>query len=204
MIPEIKICGITRKEELAYLEEARIDYAGFVFYKKSKRNVTFSQAESLLKNLHGTIKPVAVVVSPGEQQIAELLKLPFQVIQIHGSLPSELISELPVDVWQTVNITSLNALEETKLETVDGYVIDGASYGSGETFVWQNPSDSRVFQEMRRKKLILAGGLNQENVGMGMEIFTPDVVDVSSGVERDFGKDRTKILEFAKAVRKDG
>ncbi len=124
---KIKICGLTRICEAEYLNENDIDYAGFVFYEKSKRNIALSQALEIMDKLTGDIKRVAVMVSPTEEFIRQLNELPFEII--------------------------------------------------------------------------LAGGLNKDNVREGIRRFAPDVVDVSSAVEGCDGKDRNKIKAFADAVR---
>ena len=82
---KIKICGITRKEELKYLQQEQVDYAGFVlFFPKSKRNLTLDQAKELLREFPEGIESVAVVVSPDEEQMEVLLQAGFSHVQIHG------------------------------------------------------------------------------------------------------------------------
>ena len=67
---KIKICGITTEEEVKWLNQANVDYAGFVlFFEKSKRNVSLERAKELLKVLDGSITPVAVTVEPEIEQI---------------------------------------------------------------------------------------------------------------------------------------
>ena len=81
-------------------------------------------------------------------------------------------------------------------------VVDGAVYGSGKTFDWKQTEDVRKQSTLfSGRKFILAGGLNASNVREGIEIFSPDVVDVSSGVEKTEGKDERLIQEFVSAVR---
>ena len=79
---------------------------------------------------------------------------------------------------------------------------DGAGYGGGKPFDWEVCS-SRVRTLSKGMKLILAGGLDAENVRTGIRYFHPDVVDVSSSVEEDGKKSRQKIEEFIRKVRKD-
>ena len=87
-------------------------------------------------------------------------------------------------------------------EKVEAIVVDGASYGGGKTFDWKQADVKNAAAELlMHRKFVLAGGLNESNVQEGMELFSPDVVDVSSGVEGENGKDKTKINNFARKVR---
>ena len=85
-------------------------------------------------------------------------------------------------------------------------MLDGVSFGSGKTFDWNSGNAKQIRALFGDKKLVLAGGLNASNVTEGINIFRPDIVDVSSGVERESGsgKDEDKIKQFMKEVRKNG
>ena len=85
-MPEIKICGITRPEETDYLNEAGVEYAGFVFYEKSRRNVTLAKAKELMRRLDDGIQKVAVTVAPDKEQIRELVEAGFDILQVHGTI----------------------------------------------------------------------------------------------------------------------
>ena len=84
-------------------------------------------------------------------------------------------------------------------------MLDGISYGGGQTFDWNAQSAAQIRTLFGTKKLVLAGGLNEDNVAEGIALFQPDVVDVSSGVERDYGsgKDEEKIKKFIGKVRRE-
>lgn len=85
---------------------------------------------------------------------------------------------------------------------IEAIVVDGASYGGGETFDWKQANVKNAAAELlMQRKFVLAGGLNESNVQEGMKLFSPDVVDVSSGVEGENGKDKTKINNFVRKVR---
>lgn len=203
---KIKICGLTRICEAEYLNENDIDYAGFVFYKKSKRNITLSQALEIMDKLTGDIKRVAVMVSPTEEFIRQLNELPFDIYQIHGELTQEVLKACKRDVWRALNIESsaeitafLNSLPN-ECKHVRGIVFDAPDFGSGKPFDWEK--DARIEERLKTKlEIILAGGLNKDNVREGIRRFAPDVVDVSSAVEGCDGKDKNKIKAFADAVR---
>ncbi len=225
---QIKICGITREEEAIWLNQAGVDYAGFVFYEKSRRNVTINHAEQIIKKLNANIKKVAVVVSPDARQIDRLGNVGFDILQVHGSLSEEASRHIRLPVWRALNLT--NAADMAKLaedaavrqgaygdmEPVQAVLVDAGEYGGGRTFGWETvDADCTGWRETIKKLkddlkernvlFVLAGGLNAGNVAEGIHKFSPDVVDVSSGVEADAavfaGKSRRKLEEFVRAVR---
>lgn len=87
MIPKVKICGLSRPEDIESVNDADADYAGFVFYKKSKRNVSFRDAGELIRRLKPQIRSVAVCVSPDEEMIKNIREIGFDILQIHGDIP---------------------------------------------------------------------------------------------------------------------
>ncbi|MEE0419370.1 MAG: phosphoribosylanthranilate isomerase [Lachnospiraceae bacterium] len=201
MSTEIKICGLTRPEEARMLNSSRADYAGFVlFYEKSRRNNTVQNAWQVLRYLDRNIKRVAVVVSPTLEQVKMIEQMDFHIIQVHGKLSDEVLGEIKLPVWRAYNIQDEMNPEEVSNPKICGYVLDGAKPGSGEAFDWEALGN---FQR-GDKTLILAGGLHAGNVERAMEILRPDVVDVSSGVEGQDGKDAVKIKEFIGKVRRHG
>lgn len=223
MVTEIKICGITREEEVGWLNEAQVDYAGFVFYEKSKRCVSIEYARKLGEKLNPNIKKVAVTVSPDPALVRQIEQAGFDILQIHGNFDREILNAVRISVWMAVN---LSGTEEVKrwcsqpVGGIDAILFDAGDFGSGKTFGWEqrNGADKarqmewkESFAEFRAKlkeeqiRFVLAGGLHPLNVTDGITLFSPDVVDVSSGVEEILdgirGKSREKIEAFAAAVR---
>ncbi len=184
MTAKVKICGLTTPADVEAVNAAGADYAGFVFYEKSKRRIDEAAAEHLLALLDPKITSVAVCVSPNADQIARIEALGFDVIQIHGGIAPELLETSRIPVWQAVNLSDRAQLEQILLHPkIDGYLIDGAEYGAGKTFGWETGLQDEIRQRTNGKRFILAGGLTPENVSEGIRLFAPDVVDVSSGVE---------------------
>lgn len=210
---KIKICGITSDKEAGYLNENKVDYAGFVFYDKSKRNISLDSAIEIGNSLDFGIKKVAVMVSPTLEDVIEKEEAGFDVVQIHGRLDEEILDEVEVEVWCAINLSDeeyeekirwLNKLKPNQYAKITGIVIDSKSFGSGETFDWQRNKDKLKEKVFKDKKFILAGGLNSDNVSEAISILHPDIVDVSSGVEGSHdkvGKDKILIDSFALAVR---
>lgn len=207
---KVKICGLSRPEDIEAVNAYGADYAGFVFFEKSKRNVSYEKAEMLIKELkkNPKIQSVAVCVSPSQDEVGKFNDMGFDLIQIHGAIPADCQSDGGLALWQAVNIagsTEENADELfVQSSNIRGYVVDGAEYGSGKTFGWEAEEQTFVFSEklkIQNRQFILAGGLNIENVQNGIRMLHPDVVDVSSGVERSGVKDADLIRKFISAVK---
>ena len=197
---KVKICGLTSPAEARYLNENHVDFAGMVlFFPKSKRNISIEQAMEIMAALDASIKRVAVVVSPSIEQIRQIEAAGFDYIQIHGEIP-EAEAAIAIPILKAFNVSDMNSYEKYHNDSrIAGYVFDAIEPGSGETFDW------RLVDNIPRdeKLLLLAGGLNPDNVRMAIEAVHPDGVDVSSGVENDdgAGKNSEKIRDFVAAVK---
>ncbi len=200
MSVEVKICGLMRPEDVEAVNAAEADYAGFVFYEDSKRCVSFETAEELLKKLNFDIRSVAVCVSPDAEFLHRLEELGFDIIQIHGDIDEKALDSIATPVWQAINLTDMDQLKKiSDHPVICGYLIDAAEFGSGKTFEWNHADEIR--NAVGENTFILAGGLDAGNVHRAIELFSPDVVDVSSGVEGSEGKNRMKIFQFVNEVR---
>ena len=195
---KIKICGLTSPAEARYLNENHVDFAGMVlFFPKSKRNISIEQAKEIMAALDASIKRVAVVVSPSIEQVRQIEAAGFNYIQIHGEIPETAIA---IPILKAFNVSDMGSYEKYHNDSrIAGYVFDAIEPGSGKTFDWKLvdniPRDEKL--------LLLAGGLNPDNVRMAIEAVHPDGVDVSSGVENDdgAGKNAEKIHDFVAAVK---
>lgn len=198
---KIKICGLTTPQEAEWVSKAQADYAGMVlFFPKSKRNITIDQAKEIMKSLSSKIKKVAVVVSPSALQLKEIQEAGFDIVQIHGQVIPEALGILQIPFLRAFNVDNMQEWERYEAEPkCIGYVFDAVKPGSGKTFDWSSipnlPEDGKPY--------LLAGGLNPDNVGSAVAAMHPYGVDVSSGVENEYGqgKDPEKIEAFVKAVR---
>ena len=199
---KVKICGLTSPAEAQYLNENHVNYAGMVlFFPKSKRNISIEQAKEIMAALDASIKKVAVVVSPSIEQVRQIEATGFDYIQIHGEIPvTEAETTIHIPILKAFNVSDMGSYEKYHNDSrIAGYVFDAIEPGSGKTFDW------RLVDNIPRdeKLLLLAGGLNPDNVRMAIEAVHPDGVDVSSGVENDdrAGKNPEKIRAFATAVK---
>jgi phosphoribosylanthranilate isomerase len=201
---KVKICGLTSPAEARYLNENHVDFAGMVlFFPKSKRNISIEQAMEIMAALDASIKRVAVVVSPSIEQVRQIEAAGFDYVQIHGEIPeteTEAEAAIAIPILKAFNVSDMGSYEKYHNDSrIAGYVFDAIEPGSGKTFDWKLvdniPRDEKL--------LLLAGGLNPDNVRMAIEAVHPDGVDVSSGVENDdkAGKNPEKIHDFVAAVK---
>ena len=198
---EIKVCGLKREEDIKYVNELKPDYIGFVF-AKSSREITLGWGKNLVEKLDKNIKTVGIFV---DKEISEVEKiasnLKLDVLQFHGKEDNEYMSYFKdYEVWKALGVNNKEDLKEINKYKADGILLDskvlGRIGGTGKSFNWDIISNFKI-----DKKLILAGGLNSNNVKEGISKVNPNIVDVSSGVEIDGFKDFDKIKEFIKKVR---
>jgi len=207
---KIKICGITRFEDVDCVNKFLPDYVGFVF-APSKRQVHLSQAKKLIEALDKSIKTVGVFVNEDcakVKYIAKTLKL--DILQFHANEDERYIKDFKqLNVWKSISIgvaKKTNIMEnQKKIDTVSGYPISailvdssikGISGGSGKSFDWSFFKNLNV-----NKPIVLAGGLILENITQAIKMVNPYCVDVSSGVETNGIKDYEKIKKFINKVR---
>ena len=197
---KIKLCGLSR---VCDIEEANLlqpDYIGFVFAKKSRRCVTPEQAGELKRQLRPEIRAVGVFVNEAPEAVAELLNRGvIDLAQLHGSEDAEYIRRLrdltDSPLIQAFRIRSKEDLSRAAVSAADEILLD-AGAGTGTVFDWS------LLRNMERR-YFLAGGLNPENVWEAIRDLHPYGVDVSSGIETDALKDRTKMAAFVAAVREE-
>lgn len=212
LMVKVKICGLKRYEDIAYVNELMPDYVGFIF-ANSKRYVGIEEAKNLIGILDKKIQRVGVFVNENIEKvkyIAEYLNL--HIIQLHGNEDEIYIKKLKgfrtwkvlgIDIRENIidklkhyqkQIDILNNLPieaivlDSKLKNIQG--------GLGKSFNLEVVNMLEI-----KKPIILAGGLNCNNITNAISKVRPFAVDVSSGVEKDGIKDFDKMNEFIKKVR---
>ena len=198
----IKICGMTSLSDIQCVSDNAVDFAGFVmFFPKSKRNLSAETAAELLPVLNRDIKSVAVVVSPTVEQLTEIERIGFDYIQIHGTLRGEVLEAAKIPILRAFNVSNMDEFEKYRdNDKIAGFVFDAAEPGSGKVFDW---SLVKHIECPAGKIMLLAGGLNPDNVAKAVEYLHPYGVDVSSGVENadGKGKDPALVRDFVSKVR---
>jgi phosphoribosylanthranilate isomerase len=201
-MPKIKICGLSRLVDIDMVNEARPDYIGFVF-AKSKRQVTEETASLLKSRLDPAIKAVGVFVNEESDTIIHLCRTgTIDIIQLHGDETEEDIQRLRQAVTnpiiKAVRVRTAEDICGAQQQSCDYLLLDAYREdqygGSGETFDWSVITQAG-------KPFFLAGGIHAGNVINAIRLAEPYCIDVSSGVETDGYKDRSKINEIIMKVR---
>lgn len=206
---KIKICGIRRLEDITYVNKLLPDYIGFVF-AKSKRQINLKYAKKISSLIDSRIRKVGVFVDEDVKTVKNIAhEANLYALQFHGKEDKEYISNFKDHIiWKSmpVSVEPIN-IENCEREIlkineypVQAVILDSMSKkqfgGSGIPFNWN------VIKKLSiKKKLILAGGLNSNNVLEAIKKVNPYIVDVSSGVETDGFKDFYKMKKFIEKVR---
>jgi phosphoribosylanthranilate isomerase len=198
MAVRVKICGITRVQDLHAACDAGADALGFVFYEKSPRRLTIEAAAALVRQLPPFVQSVGLFVNAEPAFIESVLQaVPLDLLQFHGD-------ETPVDCarYGRPYIKAVRVTADTDLlkcsadvEAARGLLLDayvpGIPGGTGERFDWN------LIPANLPKPLVLSGGLAPDNIAEAVKRVGPWAVDVSSGVELSKGiKDPHKIAQF--------
>lgn len=209
----IKICGIREEVHALAAVEAGADFIGFIFVP-TRRQVSPAKAHEIIntvKKSSSAIKPVGVFVdTPASEvnKIADFCSLDW--VQLSGNESWEYCRQITRPIIKAIRIgqqlgeeitaeltTGLKTLSPQKFITLFDSQVEGKYGGTGTTFNWKLAQ-----QVVKEFPVIIAGGLNSENVAQAIEIATPWGVDTSSGVETDGTKDIAKIKTFIEAVRR--
>ena len=202
---KIKICGLSRAEDILAVNRLRPDFAGFVF-AKSRRQVSIAQAEVLSGLLIPDIKAVGVFVNEDPALIEALCgEHIIDVVQLHGdedrAYMEALKKRIDRPVIRAVRVRSKEQVLEAQTLPCEYLLLDTYTKdvygGSGERF------DLSLIPELT-KPFFLAGGLNGDNVAAAIAAGHPWCVDISSGAETDGYKDPEKIRRLTEIVRIQG
>lgn len=201
---KIKICGLKREEDIAFANEVRPDYIGFVF-APSKRQISPEKARQFRSLLQADIPAVGVFVNAPEEEILSLAeKGTIQMIQLHGGESREYIRSIKersgLPVIKAVSIQTLEDLFSWQDCAADALLFDQGSGGSGRRFDW-NLLKQTSGQRYEGKPFFLAGGIALENAEEAIRTCHPYALDVSSGVENGGVKDFLKMQSLVRLVR---
>lgn len=201
----IKICGITSVDDAQCAEKLGVDAIGFVFCAASKRAISVSDAAVIAEQIQPYMVRVGLFLNASNSEVREALEaIPNLVPQFHGT-------ETPqwCDAFERPYVKALGLGQGQEVptgETLSGYkraqgfLVD--SNAPGEMGGTGHPFDWKKLEQIAPTRLILAGGLNPENVEAAVRQVRPYAVDVSSGVERTKGvKEASKMEAFIHAVR---
>ncbi len=199
----IKICGLTRVQDVQAVANSGADALGLVFYEKSPRHVATAQAAQLARSVPPFVTVVGLFVNPAPEYVREVLaQVALDVLQFHGDETPEFCAQFGKPWLKAIRVKpGVNLVEcAARYAGAQGLLLDayveGTPGGTGESFDWALiPRDLPL-------PVILSGGLHPGNVAEAVRQVRPYAVDVSSGVEAAKGiKDAAKVAAFIKEVK---
>lgn len=204
MVTRIKICGITRKEDVSKAVMLGVDALGFIL-AESPRRISLEKTAELVRLIPPFVSTVAVVANP---EITELEKIRrsgiFSYVQFHGGKDPDSLSVRPLKTIRAFSIGEERDLESIPYTSTDDFILFDTKSGekrggTGETFDW-----SLLKTVKMAKPFILAGGLGPENIIEAIERCRPAAVDLNSCIEKEPGiKDHEKMELTVKRIRED-
>lgn len=206
---KIKICGLRTPADVAAVNAALPEYAGFIFVPMRRRYVAPAQAAILCQQLDPRIRPVGVFVDARIEEIVEALEhCPLDMVQLHGAEDNDYIAMLRAAyrfrftvesrefcIVKAFRVEGADDIRRAEASAADEILLDHGAGGTGERFDWT------LLQHCRRR-FFLAGGLTPDNVENAIRVAQPYAVDASSSLESDGRKDPEKIRRFIAAVRR--
>lgn len=206
----IKFCGLTRARDVETAESLGAEYVGVIF-AGGPRNRTLAQAEEIMRVSRSAARVGVFGSEPATALRQYMSGVPLSVAQLHGdSSTKEVLAVRAIgaaEVWGVVPVVGGELSDEAAdlFLSADAVVLDtGAANGlggTGRSFDW-NAVAEKLLGMKRTAKLVVAGGLNPDNVDAAIRVLHPDIVDVSSGVESAPGvKDPILMRRFAEAAR---
>lgn len=203
---KVKICGITSMTDARMAVELGTDALGFVF-APSPRQISPNRAKDIIRRLPPFVTPVGVFV---DEEIGKVLDVAtytgLKAVQLHGSETPGYVRDIMGQFWAIKAIRVRTRRDLAKLGKYEAHAflldsyVQGRLGGTGKTFPWGLAREARQLGT-----IILAGGLNPENVREAICAVRPYGVDVSSGVESSPGKkDRRMVREFIQAAKSCG
>src|SRR5574343_682736 len=202
LLTRIKVCGLTRVEDIQVAVAAGVDAIGLVFYADSPRAVTIERAQALCRHIPPFVTVVGLFVNASRAEVHRVIEaVPLNLLQFHGDETVAQCEGFGLPYLRAARVRpGVDLLEfASQFPSARALLLDTwtpAYGGSGESFDWSLITSSCTLP------VILSGGLNPGNVADAIRQVRPAAVDVSSGVESAKGiKDVEKIRAFVNAVR---
>ena len=194
----VKMCGMTRRDDVAHAIRLGVDAIGLIFYPKSTRYVTIEQAKALLETLPPFVDAVAVLVNPDQALVQQIIaELPIQLLQFHGDESAAFCQQFNKPFIKAVQPVSQEHIQQVAKDFASASALlldtpsEHARGGTGLTFDWG------IIPQQMAKPYILAGGLDEFNVSDAIKQCHPYAVDLCSGIEVSPGiKDHDKMNRF--------
>ncbi len=200
----IKICGLKSSADAQLAARCGADSIGLVFHRPSVRFIDFEQAQAVRRSIPAFVTVTALFLNETAQEVEQVIeRVAPDCLQFHGTEPAEFCELWGLPYIKSIPMASIDDPGDYArlFPAAQGFLLDsnaaGRLGGSGDTFDW-----SRVPSQFGHP-LILAGGLNPDNVAEAVAQVKPWAVDVSSGVESSRGvKDADLITRFCREVQR--
>lgn len=202
----IKVCGITDETSARVASDAGADAIGFLLVPDLPRTIEPEAAAAIMYALPPMVNSVGVIRDLSVDEFADLeQRCPCELMQLHGDEPDKTVAACGPGVIKAFKFDPGSAVEDlrrwSRLPEVSAILVDGSPGGEGVAFDWNLLADALKSVQLP-KPIIVAGGLDPDNVGDAIRACRPWAVDVSSGVESAPGvKDHGAIRAFCEAVR---
>lgn len=207
----VKFCGLTRPDDAAFAVELGAQYVGVIF-AGGPRQLTVDQALRVLAPTRGSARAVGVFGAVSPDAIARVVnEASLDLVQLSADPDPATVDMVRrasgVGVWATVRCGSTFPTDAAALfERADAVHldarVDGMLGGTGRTVPWHNLAPTLRAARGALGRLVVSGGLNPDNVRQAIAVLTPNVVDVSSGVESAPGiKDHERMRAFFREAR---
>ena len=200
----IKVCGLTQLDEALYCAELGADSIGLVFHPQSSRLIGIDAAINIRRALQPFVTVTALFLNEQQDWMERVVNsVRPDCLQFHGDETAEVCEQFELPYIKSIPMASVadSQIYASSFASAQGFLMDsnmaGKMGGSGDTFDWSKIPASFG------SPIVLAGGLNADNVAEAIALVRPWGVDVSSGVEASKGiKDRTLLKRFFKEVRR--
>ncbi len=202
---KLKICGIKTENIAQYAVGHGVEYIGVIFFPKSPRHVSYSQAAKIHKSISGNANLISVMVNPSDSEIAEMLTyFKPEYIQLHGSETIERVkgikSKFSIPLIKAISVSSKKDIKKAKLyiDDVEFILFDAKPPknsnlpgGNAVSFDWSLLDNLDL-----DKKFFLSGGINIKNVDEALNISKAKYIDLSSSVESASGVKSKKLIKL--------
>jgi phosphoribosylanthranilate isomerase len=193
----VKICGITNPEDALAAAEAGASAVGFNFYAASPRYIEPEEAARISEVLPAGVLRVGVFVNASKQEIFQIQEIAgLHIAQLHGDEPPESLPK-GMRLWKALRVDDSFGPSKMEPYNVEAFLLDAPSEiygGSGRTFDWSKACSTG-------RRIVLAGGLDENNVGQAIRAAKPWGVDACSRLEAAPGrKDHARMARFLEAA----
>ena len=198
---KIKICGVCRPEDAALIAKAGAHYIGVILAARGPRQQTVERATRIFEHAGGLARVGVFADQPVSTILSATETLNLDVVQLHGAESAGFVADVQRhfdgQVWKTIAVRTTEDLQygiAEYAEVAHGLLLDHGVGGSGHRFDWKLAHSARETMPVS-VALIVAGGLNPQNVSAAIQELEPDIVDVASGVEHKVGEKSRELVD---------